>query len=110
MLTIDRLRALFSYFDTDSSGFISREDMKKAFAKSGKKLSDQEVALILEMHDFELNGFISFLEFTHLLFSQEPGSRAALPKGLLEDLSKATKPRMSIKKDPTPKARRSVKF
>ena len=63
VLTFDRLWALFKYFDTDSSGYITPNNLKEAFAKSGKILSDLELKDILAKHDIEKNGIISFDEF-----------------------------------------------
>lgn len=48
VLTYDRLWALFKYFDTDSSGYITPANLKEAFAKSGKTLSEEEIKHILD--------------------------------------------------------------
>jgi calcium-dependent protein kinase len=63
VLTFDRLYALFRYFDTDSSGFITPENIREAFAKSGKALSNEELKHIIDLHDIEKNGILSFDEF-----------------------------------------------
>ena len=69
VLTYDRLWALFKYFDTDSSGYITRENLKEAFAKTGKTLSEDEVRHILDQHDLKKNGVIDFEEFREIFFS-----------------------------------------
>lgn len=43
VLSEDKLYALFKYFDTDSSGFITPQNLKEAFAKTGKDLSSKEI-------------------------------------------------------------------
>ena len=43
VLTYDRLWALFKYFDTDSSGYITPANMKEAFAKTGKTLTESDI-------------------------------------------------------------------
>ena len=71
VLTYDRLWALFKYFDTDSSGYITPANMKEAFAKTGKTLTESDIKQILEKHDIERNGVISFDEFRLILFYGE---------------------------------------
>ena len=41
------MKALFRYFDTDNSGVISKEDLKQAFAKTGKRLAPTELQNII---------------------------------------------------------------
>ena len=38
VLTHDKLLALFKYFDTDNSGYITPANLREAFAKTGKTL------------------------------------------------------------------------
>jgi calcium-dependent protein kinase len=38
VLTQDKLLALFKYFDTDNSGYITPANLREAFAKTGKTL------------------------------------------------------------------------
>jgi Ca2+-binding EF-hand superfamily protein len=68
VLTFDRLWALFQYFDTDNSGYITPANLKEAFAKTGKTLTSEEIKNILENHDIEKNGVISFEEFRIIFF------------------------------------------
>lgn len=74
MLTYDRLWALFKYFDTDSSGYITPANIKEAFAKTGKKITDEDVKHILQSHDIEKNGILSFDEFRLILVSSDQPS------------------------------------
>lgn len=71
VLTFDRLWALFKYFDTDSSGYITQANLKEAFAKSGKELTNEELKLIMEKHDLEKNGILSFEEFKYIFVDVE---------------------------------------
>ena len=43
VLTEEKLWAIFKYFDTDDSGFITTENLKQAFAKTGKKITDKDI-------------------------------------------------------------------
>lgn len=43
VLSYDKLWAIFKYFDTDNSGIITAKNLKDAFAKTGKNLSEAEV-------------------------------------------------------------------
>ncbi len=63
VLTYDKLWALFKHFDTDDSGMITPENIREAFNKAGKHLTDEDLKSILENHDIEKNGKISFDEF-----------------------------------------------
>jgi len=63
VLTQDKMWALFKHFDTDDSGFITPENIKEAFEKTGKHISDKELANILKSHDVMHNGRITFEEF-----------------------------------------------
>ena len=53
VLTYDRLWALFKYFDTDSSGFITPANIQDAFAKTGKNITQEDLKHILQSHDIE---------------------------------------------------------
>jgi calcium-dependent protein kinase len=74
VLTYDRLWALFKYFDTDCSGYITPANLREAFAKSGKNLSDSDIKIILEIHDIERNGVLSFDEFRLILVTSDKPS------------------------------------
>ena len=47
VLTNEKLYALFKYFDTDNSGVITAENLREAFQKTGKELTQEEIAVIL---------------------------------------------------------------
>lgn len=71
VLTYEKLWALFKYFDTDNSDIITPNNLKEAFAKTGKILSDNEIASILEKHSFIDNGGLNFDEFRLVFFEDE---------------------------------------
>jgi Ca2+-binding EF-hand superfamily protein len=62
---------LFKYFDTDSSGYITPQNIKHAFAKTGKTVNDEELKHIFASHDIERNGILSFSEFRMILLSAD---------------------------------------
>ena len=63
VLTYDIMWALFKYFDTDNSGIITPENLKEAFGKTGKALTDREIQIILKKHAIQRKNGISFDEF-----------------------------------------------
>lgn len=79
---------MFKYFDTDSSGYITPQNLRDAFAKSGKNLTEQEMKEILEHHDLEKNGIISFDEFRQIFFIKEK----------IKEIDEVTSPVNSIRK------------
>ena len=66
-LTDEKLWALFKQFDTDDSNVITADNILAAMEKWGRKISEQEVKELLEMHDINRNGSISFEEFKFML-------------------------------------------
>jgi Ca2+-binding EF-hand superfamily protein len=55
--------ALFKHFDVDNSDYITPDNIKEALKKVGKSISDKEISEVLQHHDLEKNGKISFDEF-----------------------------------------------
>ena len=51
VLTEERLNQLFLQFDANNNGFITKEDLKAAFQKLGKSITDKEINEILASHD-----------------------------------------------------------
>lgn len=49
-LTQDMLMALFRYFDSDSSGLISSQDLRTAFKKNGRIIQSREVRNIMQLY------------------------------------------------------------
>lgn len=46
-LTKDKIRALFNTFDVDGTGEITKENIKKAFSKFGREITDEEIDTIM---------------------------------------------------------------
>ena len=57
------LQALFVQFDTDSSGYITKENIITAMGKLGHQFSQEELNTIMAEHDSAKDGRISFNEF-----------------------------------------------
>jgi Ca2+-binding EF-hand superfamily protein len=47
VLTDEKLLAMFKQFDTDGSGFITKDNLRAAFVKLGKNLSEAELTEII---------------------------------------------------------------
>jgi len=62
-----KLQALFSQFDTDNSGNITKDNIVTAMNKIGHDITQQELDEIMAQHDLENNDIISFYEFKALL-------------------------------------------
>ena len=65
-LNEDKLNAIFSQFDTDNSGTISRENIVTALTKMGHEITQAELDDAMKKHDLEENGVISKDEFKAL--------------------------------------------
>lgn len=63
----DRLNAIFNQFDIDNSGKITAANLKQAFSKFGREISDAEIQQIMQEHDVAKDGSISLDEFKKML-------------------------------------------
>lgn len=54
---------MFKGMDTDNSGTITLEELKKGLSKSGTKLTECEVQQLMEAADADGNGTIDYEEF-----------------------------------------------
>jgi Ca2+-binding EF-hand superfamily protein len=65
------LQAIFNSFDVDNTGFITSENLKVAFSKYGRVITDAEIADIIKKHDSvnSKDGQIDFEEFKEMLES-----------------------------------------
>ena len=61
--TKDKIRALFATFDIDGSGEITKDNIKKAFSKFGREISNREIDEIMNAHDEDDGKTISIEEF-----------------------------------------------
>ncbi|VDK59634.1 unnamed protein product [Anisakis simplex] len=60
---VDEFKQLFEMFDTDGSGAIGNEELKKAMIKIGLQANDQEIDNLIREIDEDGNGEIDFAEF-----------------------------------------------
>lgn len=63
-MTDDKLEAIFKSFDIDNTGEITAQNLKDAFSKFGKEVSDDEIDQIMKAHDLDGGKTISLEEFT----------------------------------------------
>lgn len=56
--------ALFKTFDVDQTGQISKQNIKQAFTKFGKNVTDAEIDEIMKEHDTSKGNTITMEEFT----------------------------------------------
>jgi len=63
------LRDAFAVFDSDGSGSISRDELKKLMKQLGQTLSDAELDAMMDEVDTDGNGEIDFEEFKFMMTS-----------------------------------------
>ena len=66
-LTNERVEALFKSFDVDDNDVIEPANIKDAFTKLGKDVTDEDIKTIMMMHDENGDGKISLEEFKNML-------------------------------------------
>jgi len=71
LLNEDRLLMLFKEFDTDDSGYITKDNLQEAFSKLEKPLSQDEINQIIEEHDDSRDGKISYDEFCRMMLGHD---------------------------------------
>ena len=59
--------ALFTTFDVDHSGKITAANIKAAFSKFGRTVTDEEVAEVLKQHDFDGCNGLNREEFKNMM-------------------------------------------
>ena len=67
-LTDSRLRVVFNSFDTDSSNFITKENIYIAMQKLGRQITMGEIDEIIRTHDKTGDGKLCFDEFRAVFF------------------------------------------
>ncbi len=71
----EKLWTAFQYFDVDGIGYITRESIVKMMARGGRKISDEEVDIMIREADFTNNGRISFEEFCSVISDDAKATR-----------------------------------
>jgi len=61
---------VFKDFDGDNDGIITREEIKEACEKTGSKMSEQELAELIDGWDVDKSGQINFDEFARVYVCQ----------------------------------------
>ena len=75
-LTPEPLEAGFKYFDAAEKGFITLEDARKVFNRSGKIMQDTDITRLLNDYDLNRDGNLDFEEFSAMVRQgTKPGLR-----------------------------------
>ena len=69
LLDKENLKAAFDLFDTDQSGFISKEEICKVLT-FGSDVDDANIKGVMEQIDIDKDGEISFEEFTKMMLEK----------------------------------------
>ncbi len=70
MASKEEIIEAFKLFDTDGSGFITTDEIKKALADIGEEVSDEEIKKNFQIADKNGDGRISIDEFCALYFDE----------------------------------------
>jgi Ca2+-binding EF-hand superfamily protein len=62
-----RLQAIFQSFDIDNTQFISIQNLKDAFTKFGREITNAEIEQVMKEHDRDGNQQIDFSEFKTMM-------------------------------------------
>ena len=63
----EKILKMFSFFDTNGDGLISRDELKKLLTSAGEEITEEEIDAIMQEVDEDNNGVIDFDEFKHML-------------------------------------------
>jgi calcium-dependent protein kinase len=66
-LTKEKLWTVFKHFDTDNSGFITQDNLKEAMARTGRKLSNDEINGMMKEIDTNNDGKVHFEQFCNMM-------------------------------------------
>jgi len=66
-----KLEAIFSQFDTNNSGSISKQNIITAMHKIGHEITQVELDQIMKEHDLEHNNLITFNEFKAMMLDMD---------------------------------------
>ena len=65
------LSRIFYKIDANTDGKITKEDLKNAYEEAGEKISKDELEEIINMVDFDKNGFIEYEEFIRVCIPED---------------------------------------
>ena len=66
-----KLRDVFRYIDKKSSGYIKKDDIKKAFNEKNLEIDEDNLKNIFNILDSDSNGYIEYQEFLRALINKE---------------------------------------
>ena len=66
-----KLRDVFRYIDKNSSGYIKKDDIKKAFKEQNLEIDENNLKNIFDILDSDSNGYIEYQEFLRALINKE---------------------------------------
>lgn len=66
----EKMWNLFKYFDVNNVGFITKEDLKEATAREGRRLKPQDLEAMISEIDSAKNGTISFEDFKKMMVNE----------------------------------------
>ncbi|KAH7435154.1 hypothetical protein KP509_06G052400 [Ceratopteris richardii] len=64
------LKELFKSMDTDNSGTLSLDELKKGFASQGSLVAEEEAAELLNAADIDGNGCVDYMEFVAAMINK----------------------------------------
>ena len=67
----NQLSRIFYKIDANTDGKITKEDLKNAYEEAGEKISKDELEEIINMVDFDKNGFIEYEEFIRVCIPED---------------------------------------
>ena len=67
-----KLKSVFSIFDTEADGFISITNMQNAFRKLGYEFNEEEIEEIMNEHDTQGIGKLSYENFKEIFIIPSP--------------------------------------
>ena len=68
---LHELSRIFYKIDANTDGKITKEDLKNAYDEAGEKISKDELEEIINMVDFDKNGFIEYEEFIRVCIPED---------------------------------------
>eukprot|EP00357_Protocruzia_adherens_P006319 CAMPEP_0114990346 /NCGR_PEP_ID=MMETSP0216-20121206/10739_1 /TAXON_ID=223996 /ORGANISM="Protocruzia adherens, Strain Boccale" /LENGTH=483 /DNA_ID=CAMNT_0002353499 /DNA_START=1089 /DNA_END=2540 /DNA_ORIENTATION=- len=69
--TEEQLYSAFKHYDVDNTDFITETNIKEAFNRAGRKISDKEIKIMISEVDVTKDGKISFQEFQSMFSKAE---------------------------------------
>ena len=68
--------SLFKKFDVDNTDFITVANLKEAFKRMGRSITEEELDEMVRLHDLDKTGKISFNEFKQIFGHYDEGQPA----------------------------------